>query len=372
MKTVFFGSRFGPLAIATMMAVVACPLSLATAQESSSRDWTVFAGTGRADSPVADRPSNPLSVALQNVYGIEVTADAIFFSTVDDHAIWKSDHAGTVIERIAGTGEKGYSGDGGPAIKATFNAPHEIRVDGQGNIFVADTRNHCIRRIDGQTGTVETLAGDGVEGFRGDGGPGSKARFSQPHSIVLDGNGGVLVADTKNHRLRRIDLQTRIVTTVSGDEKRQLPQEDQKASEVSLFGPRSLAIDDQAIWLVLREGNSVWRIDRQSDRITRIAGTGAKGHSGDGGDPLAATFRGPKGIAVDSAGNLLIVDTENQAMRYVDRKRNVIETMAIPFKMKRPHGTAVLSRSGADDVFLVSDSENHRVLVGKPEKVNQR
>lgn len=330
----------------------------------SAADWSVFAGTGKADSPVADQPSDPTSVALRNVYGIEVTADAIYFSTVDDHSIWKCDHAGKTIERIAGTGQLGYSGDGGPALEATFNAPHEIRVDSSGNVYVADTRNHAIRRINASDGTVETLAGDGTAGFRGDGGPGNQARFDQPHSIVLDGDDGVLVADTKNHRLRRIDLNTQTVTTVAGDGKGRLPGEGKRWSEVSLFGPRSLAIGEGAIWLVLREGNSVWRLDSNTRRIHRVAGTGEKGHGGDGGDPLHATFRGPKGIGVDSRGNLVIVDTENHAIRYIDRAAHEITTLPIPFEMKRPHGTAVLSRSGQPDLYLVSDSENHRVVAG--------
>ena len=120
-------------------------------------EWYVFAGTGSADSPVASKPTDPKTVALRNVYGIEVTADSIYFSTVDDHSIWKSDHQGTSLVRIAGTGELGYSGDGGPASQATFNAPHEIRVDERGNVYVADTRNHCIRRIDAETGSSKRL-----------------------------------------------------------------------------------------------------------------------------------------------------------------------------------------------------------------------
>lgn len=351
------GFLFAALSLVNFLAAS----SMICAQESSQQTWRLFAGTGSPESPLAIKPSDPKTVALRNVYGIEVTGEAIFFSTVDDHSIWKCDRDGSVIERFAGTGEQGFSGDGGPALQATFNAPHEIRADSSGNLYIADTRNHAIRRIDAKTGVIETLAGDGVAGFRGDGGPGANARFSQPHSIVLDDD-GILVADTINHRLRHIDLTTKIVTTVAGDGERKLPGEGELASEVSVFGPRSLAIDDQAIWLVLREGNSVWRIDRETQRISRVAGTGKKGHTGDGGDPLLATFRGPKGIAVDSAGNLLIVDTENQALRYVDLKRNVIDTFPIKFKMKRPHGTAVMARAGKADVYLISDSENHRVL----------
>lgn len=340
-----------------------CLLWLAiAAQANCAADWTVFAGTGSEDSPSADSPMPADQAAMRNVYGIEVTADAIFFSTVNDHSIWKCDHNGMSLVRYAGTGQAGYGGDGGPALKATFNKPHEIRADASGNLFVADTFNHCVRRIDGQTGVVTTIAGNGTAGFSGDGGPAVSAQFDQPHSIVLDGT-GVLIADTRNHRLRRVDLATGNVQTVGGNGKRQLPTENADVANVSLFGPRSLAIDDDAIWLVLREGNSVWRIDRDTGKINRIAGTGKNGHDGDGADPLRATFRGPKGIAVDSQGNLLIVDTENHAMRYVDRTADEIRTLPVGSKMKRPHGTAVLSVDDRPDRFLVSDSENHRVLI---------
>ncbi|MCC9602441.1 hypothetical protein LOC67_17970 [Stieleria sp. JC731] len=325
--------------------------------------WNSFAGTGRADSPSADKPSPPKEIALRNVYGIEVTPDAIFFSTVDDHSIWKCTRDGSSIVRFAGTGEAGYSGDGGPAIEATFRKPHEIRADSHGNLFVADTFNHCVRRIDAKSGQITTVGGTGVAGFSGDDGPAAKATFDQPHSIVLAGDDTVLVADTRNHRLRRIDLDKGLVNTISGDGKKKLPQEGAAIDQVSLFGPRSLAIDDQSIWLVLREGNSVWRIDRSANTIHRIAGTGKQGHDGDGANPLHATFRGPKGIGVDSQGNLLIVDTENHAMRYVDLNNNVIRTLHVGGKMKRPHGTAVLTDGKGIDRFFVSDSENHRVLI---------
>lgn len=306
----------------------------------------------------------PQGDRFQNVYGIEVTEDAIYYSSVDDHSVWKSRHDGTWLERMAGTGKQGYSGDGGHAKLATFNAPHEIRVDDVGNVFVADTRNHCIRRIDADTGEINTIAGDGVAGDRGDGGLALDARFNQPHSIVLDGAGGLLIADTKNHRVRRIDLKSNRITTWAGDGKAKLPGEGMQAQATSVFGPRSLAVSKDAFWLVLREGNSVWRIDRQTQLMTRVAGTGKKGYSGDGGDPLLATFRGPKGIAVDGSGKLLIVDTENQTLRLVDPRAKTIGSLARDWKLKRPHGVASLPVIGDQDRYLLSDSENHRVLIG--------
>lgn len=331
---------------------------------SAFAQWSIFAGSGQGKSSDNATSGTALEVALPNVYGIEVFGEDVFFSTVDDHSIWRMSLGGKSIRRIAGTGKLGSEGDGGPAIDASFNAPHEIRADRQGNLYIADTRNHCIRWIEAATGRVKRLAGDGSAGFAGDGGPGTEAKFDQPHSIVLDGEGGLLVADTKNHRLRRIDLASGSVETFGGDGKRKLPEHGKRVDEVSLFGPRSLAIDELSIWLVLREGNSVWRIDRKSRRIFRVAGTGKKGFGGDGGDPLEATFRGPKGIAVDTSGRLLIVDTENQALRIVDPKATTIQTADVGFKLKRPHGTAVWPRDDGD-VYLLSDSENHRVLASK-------
>ena len=356
--------RFAQIAQA-FLCFVAVSVGSLCADSPQSRQWTVFAGTASESDPVAIKLSDPKTVALRNVYGIETRGKSILFSTVNDHSIWQMDRDGSVILRIAGTGEKGYSGDEGPASQATFNAPHEIRVDRRGNVYIADTRNHCIRMIDWETGIVETLAGDGTPGYRGDNGPGEKARFNQPHSIVLDGKGGLLVADTKNHRVRRIDLSTRFVTTVAGDGKGKLPVDGKAADEVSVFGPRSMAVSQDAYWLVLREGNSVWKIDREKGTIHHVAGTGKKGYSGDGGEARNATFRGPKGIEVDSDGNLLVVDTENQALRIIDHLSGKIRTAGIPQTLKRPHGTAVLSASGKQDAYLLSDSENHRVLIGR-------
>ena len=231
------------------------------------------------------------------------------------------------MTRVGGSGVKGYDGDDGLAPHAKFNWPHEVRADEKGNLYVADTRNHVIRRIDAKTKVVTTIAGDGTEGFAGDGGKGSEVRFRQPHSVVLDGEGGLLVADTVNHRLRRIDLETGVVATISGTGERKLPTDGADATSSPLFGPRSLAVDTDSIWIALREGNSIWRIDRKANTIHHVAGTGAKGYSGDGGEPLAATFNGPKGLVLDGQGRLLIVDTENHAVRRIDLQAKSVETI---------------------------------------------
>ena len=233
---------------------------------------------------------------------------------------------------------------------------------------MADTRNHVIRVIDSGTNIVTTFAGNGKPGFAGDNASGTEVKFNQPHSVVLDGQGGLLVADTVNHRLRRIDLTTGIVTTVSGDGRKKLPVDGASANTGSLLGPRSLAVDDDSIWIALREGNSIWRIDRKTNTIHHIAGTGAKGYSGDDGPALKATFKGPKGLALTNNRQLLVVDTENQAVRRIDLESRVVKTILggseadSTFPLKRPHGISFHPKLG----YLVADSEFHRVLVGSP------
>ncbi|GAA5509835.1 hypothetical protein [Novipirellula caenicola] len=350
----------------------------------------VWAGTGASPSSNA-RYSNPptmrspTATPLGNPFGIEIIEDRVWITTVDDHCIWRAsidpnaktsssetgeprDAASTGQQsgmvRVAGCGLKGYSGDGGSALEATFNWPHEVRVDRDGNLIVADTRNHVIRRIDAKTNIVTTIAGDGTEGFSGDGGPATEARLKHPHSVVLDGEGGVLIADTHNHRIRRLDLGTGIIETIAGTGAGKLPSDGALALQTTLYGPRSLAIDEQSIWIALREGNSIWRMDRDSGRIHHVAGSGKKGRSGDGGPATEATFNGPKGLVMDDQRRLLVVDTENHLIRRIDVDANTVETVLGkgPLKLKRPHGIAYANGFG----YLLGDSENHQVVHGSP------
>ena len=340
--------------------------------QKTSVEQEAFAGTGvgtKSDGSAALQGRRQ-KMALGNPFGVEVVGEKVWLTTVDDQCVWQTTTRGQKITRVAGNGTKGYSGDGGPALEAAFNWPHEVRVDAQGNLFIADTRNHVVRRVDGASGIVTTIAGDGKNGFAGEGKTGNAVQFDQPHSVVLDGDGGLLVADTKNHRLRRIDLNTLIVTTVAGTGERKLPTDGASAKGSPLFGPRSLAVDEKSVWVALREGNSIWRIDREAWTIHLIAGTGKKGYSGDGGSPKQATFSGPKGIAIDGDGNLLIVDTENHAIRKVDFSSNKISTVLggtaanQTTVLKRPHGIASVAPGDGEAAFLVGDSENHRVVQG--------
>lgn len=361
------------LRIATIIAVCVCflPCHGDEAKPAHIIPHAILFGTGESSQrttayqdgqPAGDRTQ----IAIGNPFGIEIVGKTIWITSVDDHCIYRGSTDSNHLVRVAGSGISGYGGDEAPATSATFNWPHEVRADAEGNLFVADTRNHVIRRIDGSSGIVTTIAGNGHPGFAGDGASGTSVQFNQPHSVVLDGVGGLLVADTVNHRLRRIDLETGKVETISGTGKKELPTDGADARTSPLFGPRSLAVDSDSIWIALREGNSVWRIDRITNKLHHIAGTGKKGYSGDGGPMKLATFKGPKGLVIDDQKRLLIVDTENHAVRRIDVAAGQVETVLggtvaeESFPLKRPHGISFAPGFG----YLVADSENHRVLLG--------
>ncbi|WP_404307524.1 NHL repeat-containing protein [Neorhodopirellula lusitana] len=332
----------------------------------------IIAGNGRDSNDeqlysAGEPQGSAKQFAFGNPFGVQPVGSDLFFTTISDHCVWRMDRKTGDVVRVAGCGLKGYSGDGGPATEARFNWPHEVRVDSAGNLFIADTRNHVIRKVDANTQVISTIAGCGVAGDEGDGGPATKAKLNQPHSVVLDGEGGILIADIANHRIRHVDLKSGLITTVAGTGERKLPKDGDVAAESPLFGPRSLAVDKQSIWLALREGNSIWRIDRASGKIRHVAGSGKKGYSIEGTPLLEATFNGPKGLALDQQGDVLVSDTENQAIRRVSIRTNQVTTLIggrlseTTSSLRRPHGVAV---DGQGNV-LVGDSENHRVLMLK-------
>jgi hypothetical protein len=164
-----------------------------------------LAGIGKGgDIPDGSGKATEISVDLP--FGVENGPDgALYITTVGSHRVLRLDRRSGQVTSVAGNGRKGYSGDGGPATKATLNEPYEVRFDSHGNMLILEMQNHLIRRVDAQSGTITTLAGDGVAGDRGDGGPARQARFRSPHSITLDDKDNLYVSDLGNHRVRRIE-----------------------------------------------------------------------------------------------------------------------------------------------------------------------
>src|SRR6185503_19764885 len=163
-----------------------------------------------------------------------------------------------------------------------------------------------LRRVDRQSGLISTVAGDGTAGYQGDGGPAAKARFRDPHSFLVDAEDNTWISDLGNHRVRKIKAGTGRISTVVGDGKQGLPAEGGLAAEQPFLHPQGMALRDGNLWIASPSGQSVWRLDLGSGRIYRAAGTGKRGHTGDGGDPLQATFDGPRGVWLTSGGVLCI------------------------------------------------------------------
>ncbi len=297
-----------------------------------------------------------------------------------DGALWFCEYGGQRIRRIAadgtistiaGSGVTGYSGDGGPALAAALNLPHEIRFDRTGNLYFVDMMNHAVRRIDAKTQVITTIVGNGKPGYTGDGGPAKDAQLNQPHSLQFDPKGDLYICDIRNSVIRKVTMQTGVITTFAGTGKSGDTPDGAPVAGTPLREPRTLDFDAAGnLWLATRGGNQVLKFDLASGKIHHIAGTGKKGYTGDGGPAKEATLNGPKGLTVGRNGRIYLVDTENQVIRAIDPKTNIITTVLgtgkaadgpdgdpLACALARPHGIWI----DPDNTVFIGDSENHRI-----------
>lgn len=317
------------------------------------------------------------AAAVSQPFGLVIGPDqALYVCEVGSHVIRRIDPQTKIITTVAGTGEKGFSGNGGPATSAKLNEPYELRFDRAGNLYFVEMQNHAVRRIDVKTGAIELIAGSGEQGFGGDGGPATAAKLNRPHSIALDHNGSLYICDIGNHRIRQVDLESKTIRTFSGTGERQPTPDGASVAGTPLNGPRALDFDGkQSLVLALREGNAIYRIDLKEDRIHHVAGTGKKGYSGDGGPARQATLSGPKGVAIGPNGDIYFADTESHTVRVIRTASQTVETVLgdgkkgdgpdgnpLNCRMNRPHGVFV-DREGK---VYVGDSSNHKVRVLTP------
>ena len=333
--------------------------------------WEIVtvAGTGRMGYSGDGGPA--VAAQLHSPYGITRGPDgALYICDTDNHCIRRVARDGT-ISTVAGRGLRGYSGDGGPAHQAFLNEPYEVRFDGLGNMFFVERLNHLVRRVDVRTQTVTTVVGIGTPGFSGDGGPAVKAALNQPHSIQFDRAGDLYICDILNARIRRVEMKTGIITTFAGTGENKTIPDGAKVTGTPLNGPRAIDFDRAGnLWLALREGNSIYRFDLRAGVREHIAGTGQKGFTGNGGMAIDATLAGPKGISVGP--EVYLADTESHTIRRIDPVRGTIELFAgtgepgdgpegdpLGCKMSRPHGIFV----DLDGSIFVGDTEAHRVRV---------
>ena len=292
--------------------------------------------------------------AVNNPYGIRIGPDGgLYVCEIGNHRVSRVDVANGAVEPLV-TNQK---------------EPYEVQFDNEGNLLFVDMPAHSVRRWDKRTGTVTTIAGTGIVGFSGDGGPAVEAQLRNPHSIALDRQGRLLICDIGNHRIRRVDLKAGTISTFAGTGEPKPTPEGSPLTGAPLNGPR--AIDFGAggeLYVVLREGNAVYRLE--NDRWRRFAGTGEKGYSGDGGDARLAKLSGPKAICCAKDG-VFIADTESHTIRRI-ALNGTITTIAgtgergdgpvgdpLACKLSRPHGVYV-DPTGR---IYIGDSESHRIRV---------
>ncbi len=333
-------------------------------------------GTGRPGVSVDGEPA--LAASLNQPFDLAIDGRGdLYIADTMNHRVVKLDRASNLVYTIAGDGHAGFAGDGGPARKARLHEPYGLALDPRGNLYVVDRLNLRVRRVDGRTGVIETVSGNGAATDTGDGGPAVKAGLVEPNGIALAKSGKLLlIADVKGCRVRGLDLETGLISTIAGTGKRSHDGDGGPAVSASLFGARAVDVGpDGSIYILEREGNRLRKVDPGTGVIQTVAGTGAKGYSGDGGPALKATLNGPKELAVSSAGDVFLVDTENHAIRKVDARMGIITTVAggrlgtggdggpaTAAGLDRPHGVAVR----ADGAILIGDTNNHRVRIVMP------
>jgi DNA-binding beta-propeller fold protein YncE len=296
----------------------------------------------------------------------------LYFADMGNHCVRRVERRSGIITTVAGTSEAGYAGDGGPATKAQFNSPYGIALDAANNLYIIDRLNACIRMVEAATGIIRTIAGTGQPGYSGDGGPAWLAQLQEPNDIALDGKGGAYIADVRDHRIRVVDLASGVITTFAGTGQAGSCGDGGPASRAALCGPRALAFGPTgALYICLRNDHKVRQVDMRTATISTVAGTGAQGYTGDHGPALQATFNGPKEIAVDRHDNIFLVDTENHCIRRIDAASGLVTTVAgmgqsggggdggpaTAAMLKRPHGVCV---DEAGNLYI-GDSENHRI-----------
>src|SRR5207302_624534 len=264
----------------------------------------------------------------------------LFIADAGNERIRRVDATTGIITTVAGNGTAGFSGDGGPATSAELSGPTGIALDSRGNVFIADSGNARIRRVDAATRIITTVAGNGGFRFSGDGGPATAAGLGFPQGVAVDAGGNLFIADTVNPRIRHVDAATRIITTAAGNGPATFRGDGGPATSAELFTPVGIAVDSSGN-LFIAEGNNnrIRRVDAATGIITTVAGNGILGFSGDGGPATSAELFLPSGLAVDRVGNLFIADTHNHRIRRVNAATRLITTVA-------GNGTAGFSGDG--------------------------
>jgi DNA-binding beta-propeller fold protein YncE len=304
----------------------------------------------------------PAASPVQEPFGIDFDErGSMYIVELTSGRLLRRDAAGQIV-KLSEHDKKGYSGDGGPVSDAYFDGPHNCVVTSDDALLVADSWNHCVRRIELQDLLTSTIIGTGREGYSGDGGPAKSATFNFVMCIELDPSKRLLhIADLKNSRIRNVDLETGIVRTVAGNGKSGVPRDGDLAVASPLVDPRAAASDAEGNLYVLERNGNALRVVRSDGTIHTVAGTGKKGFR----DGLAnqAEFGSPKHICCDPAGNVYIADDMNGAIRKYDPISNQVTTLLgrgfgdPRVTLEHPHGVR-----WHDSALYVIDTGHNRIF----------
>lgn len=314
-------------------------------------------------------PIKATDAKLDSPFGVDFdSAGNLYLVEMTGNRVRKLDKKG-MLTVVAGTGEKGMND--GPGLTAQFNGPHNLTISGK-QVFLADTWNNCIRVLNPAEETVRRVIGTGEKGFSGDGGPAAGATFGGIYCVSVGGNKQLYLADLDNSRIRAVDPKTGLVRTAAGNGKKGVPVDGAKATEAPLVDPRAVIADAKGrVYILERSGNALRVVDVDGT-IRTIVGTGEKGNSGNDGGARQATLNGPKHLCFDLDGNVIIADTENHVIRrYLLHENRIVRVAGtgrkgskgvggppLEVELNQPHGVYVRP----DGTLYIADSSNHRVL----------
>jgi DNA-binding beta-propeller fold protein YncE len=279
---------------------------------------------------------------------------------------------GKLVTLAGSEGMKGDAGDTGPALKAAFNGMHSLAVGGDGKVYLADTWNNRVRVFNPKHSTVAAFAGTGEKGFAGDGGPAREAKFGGCFCVAFNPDKkNLFITDLDNRRIRKVDMKTGIVTTVAGNGEKGIPKDGADAVKQPLVDPRAAAADKDGNLYILERGGHALRVVDAKGKIKTIAGTGKAGLGA--GEALKSAMNGPKHLCIDRDGSVLIADTENHRIVRYSPKDGMLTPVAgtgkkgtagvggdpLKAEFNQPHGVNVHPKTG--DIFI-ADSSNGRVL----------
>ncbi len=369
----FSSSRLGAALIALSIASVASAQSVVGVMSTAAGTGTA-GGAGDGGPATAAQVSNPTGVAVDS-------AGSVYIADYHNHRVRRIAAGSGVMSTFAGTGVEGFLGDGGAATAARLRYPSGLAVDAAGNLYITDEGNYRIRKVTIATGIISTVAGDGVLGSSGDGGPAVAARFNRPTAVAVAASGNLYVADAFNHRVRKITAATGLITTVAGTGTPGYNGEG-AATGARLYEPWGVAVDgEENLYIADYRNHRIRKVTAATSAISTIAGTGVNSFSGENGAGASAGLSFPMGVAADAAGTVYIADTNNQRIRKL--AAGIINTVAGsggtagyggdggegPGALLNVPNAVAVSAGGA---LYIADTSNHRVRVVSPPTVATR